>query len=324
MEIGSKDEIISAIEKHDSIVVFHHIRPDGDCLGSQAGLYELIKDNYPNKKVYKIGNSYDNFKFLDFSFNKEEEIDFTNSLALVPDVSAFDRIENSELFASSKFKSRARIDHHEVGQNPLYEYSWVIPEYVAAAEMVAELAFYANWKISLKAAQYIYLGITTDSSRFLHSPERSNPLRLGAKLMDLGFDPSALYFNLYKKTMDDLKFQGYVLTNFKKEGKVLYLDLYNNIWEKFNLSRSQAANFVNSLANIDENLVWVFFIEEENQIRARIRSNGPAVNLIASKYTGGGHKFAAGASICTQEQKQNLISELNQAIEEYLKTQANK
>ncbi|YAF50705.1 DHH family phosphoesterase [Mycoplasmopsis synoviae] len=50
MKIGSTKIALEAIEKYQNIIILHHIRPDGDCLGSQFGLAELIKTNYPNKK----------------------------------------------------------------------------------------------------------------------------------------------------------------------------------------------------------------------------------------------------------------------------------
>lgn len=56
MKIGNKKKTLELIQQFDSIVIFHHIRPDGDCLGSQFGLKELIKINFPNKKVFAVGD----------------------------------------------------------------------------------------------------------------------------------------------------------------------------------------------------------------------------------------------------------------------------
>lgn len=54
MEIGSAKIALEAIEKYQNIIILHHIRPDGDCLGSQFELAELIKTNYPNKKKFIV------------------------------------------------------------------------------------------------------------------------------------------------------------------------------------------------------------------------------------------------------------------------------
>lgn len=55
-----------AIEAHDNIFIFHHIRPDGDCLGSQFGLRELIRTNYPEKRVFVFGDTGGIFPFFEW------------------------------------------------------------------------------------------------------------------------------------------------------------------------------------------------------------------------------------------------------------------
>ena len=52
-----ESKLRNIIEKHDSIVIHRHTRPDMDAIGSQMGLYHLIKENYPEKKIYVVGDS---------------------------------------------------------------------------------------------------------------------------------------------------------------------------------------------------------------------------------------------------------------------------
>ena len=53
-----------AIEKFDTIAVFRHQMPDFDALGTQWGLVTFIKENYPNKKVYSLGEPHKKFTGL--------------------------------------------------------------------------------------------------------------------------------------------------------------------------------------------------------------------------------------------------------------------
>lgn len=69
MQIGNLELVTKELIKYDSIVIFHHIRPDGDCLGSQFGLRELLRTNFPNKKIYVIGDNKNMFSFLDFKMD---------------------------------------------------------------------------------------------------------------------------------------------------------------------------------------------------------------------------------------------------------------
>ncbi|SYV93001.1 Bifunctional oligoribonuclease and PAP phosphatase nrnA, partial [Mycoplasmopsis synoviae] len=89
MVINSHKLAVEKIKQHNSIVIFHHVIPDGDCLGSQFGLKNLLQDNFPDKKIYCVGDSKNNFQFLDIKMDNNlvtEEV-MKNSLAIVVDTS---------------------------------------------------------------------------------------------------------------------------------------------------------------------------------------------------------------------------------------------
>lgn len=75
---------------------------------------------------------------------------------------------------------------------------------------------------------------------------------------------------------------------------------------------------MNILSNIQGIKAWVFFIEEEDQIRVRLRSKGPVINEIAAKYNGGGHPLASGATIYSWEEADKLVNELESACIAYV------
>ncbi|WP_426461022.1 DHH family phosphoesterase [Mycoplasma hafezii] len=319
MKIGNSQVAIDAIEKYDSIVIFHHIRPDGDCLGSQAGLAELIRTNYPNKKVYTVGNNMHVFDFMEYKFNSYDEIDFNNSLAIVVDASSGDRIECSDLLYEKRTTARLRIDHHPNDADIDYEYNWIDEHYVAAAEMVAQIAYDAKWTVTNRAAGHIYLGINTDSGRFLFPDTSSRTHRLVAYLMDEGaFHPADILRELSKRTFKEIKFVGKILSEFKKEGRVLYYEITNEILAEYGMNSLEAALFVNELANIEDNSCWALFVQlEDGTVRGRLRSNGPLVNVVARKYNGGGHDNAAGITLQSWDQVPSVLNDLNEAIREW-------
>lgn len=51
-------EVWNKIKAYDSIVIFGHVNPDGDCYGSQIGLRQAIKDNFKGKNVYAVGSGF--------------------------------------------------------------------------------------------------------------------------------------------------------------------------------------------------------------------------------------------------------------------------
>ncbi|OYD26747.1 phosphoesterase RecJ-like protein [Mycoplasma testudineum] len=306
--IGNSKIIFEAIKKHDNIVVFHHTRPDGDCLGSQAGLAQMIRLNWPNKKVYVVGSNYENFHFLQWHFDPIESIDFTNSLAIVVDVSQPDRIENQELFMSDKFNARARIDHHEVKENEIYKYSWVDPDAAAAGEMVAQFAYEQKLKMDSEAALKTYLAIMTDSNRYQYSGARQMTQTYGSWLLQFDFDVNNLYLNLYKKTLKGIQFSGYVLSNFEVHNKILVFKASRELQEKFQMSETEIASYNNVLANIEDYTIWLFLVEQEDKSwRVRMRSTGPELHEIAAEFRGGGHAKASGATLIDIETELPLM-----------------
>jgi phosphoesterase RecJ-like protein len=140
MKNGNIKAIIIKIKQYDSIVIFHHIKPDGDCLGSQLGLKELIKTNFPNKKVYAIGEAGQTFKFMKFKHDKipSDKI-LSKSLGIVIDANYQNRIECPEVI--NKVEAMMRIDHHPVNDDIDYATRWVDSSYVASAEQIAHIAF---------------------------------------------------------------------------------------------------------------------------------------------------------------------------------------
>ncbi|WP_324673060.1 bifunctional oligoribonuclease/PAP phosphatase NrnA [Mycoplasma sp. 888] len=318
MVIGNSKVAIDAIEKYDNIVIFHHIRPDGDCLGSQAGLAELIRTNYPNKNVYTVGDNLHLFDFMGYHFDDIEKIDFTNSLGIVVDASSGNRIECANLLYENKTTAKLRIDHHPNSADIDYDYNWIDEHYVAAAEMIAQIAFDAGWTVTQKAASHIYLGINTDSGRFLYPDTSARTHKLVAFLMETGFHPSFILKELSKRTFKQLKFVGHILNGFKKEGRVLYYEIDAETLKKYDMDSFEAAQYVNELANIEDKSCWALFIQlEDGTVRGRLRSNGPLVNLVANKYDGGGHDNAAGITLQHWDQVKDVLADLNQAIVEW-------
>ena len=103
------EELRQIIEENDSIVIFGHINPDGDCYGSQIGLRDLLRLNYPNKKVFAVGSGW--HRFFDFIGTMDEVEDdvIKQSLAILVDGNDCDRMEDQRVWNA---KAHIKIDHH--------------------------------------------------------------------------------------------------------------------------------------------------------------------------------------------------------------------
>ncbi|BAP39469.1 DHH family phosphoesterase [Metamycoplasma canadense] len=308
-----------AIEAHENIFIFHHIRPDGDCLGSQFGLRELIKTNYPEKNVFVLGDNNDNFPFLTWDFDEFDKIPkehFKNSLGVVVDANSSNRIQYAQYILDKNFTHMLRIDHHPVDPDIDYDYTWEDATYAASAEQVGYIAMMAKWKVTKKAAEYTYLGINTDSGRFQYEYVAQRTFEVMSYLhQNNDFRVWDINFELSKRDERKVRFAAYVLLNYKNDGKVLYFHVTKKIQKKFKLSENEASD-VGILANIGDCKIWVLFIDQKNgTIRARVRSNGIWINNVCEKYApGGGHEVASGATCYSKHDMKSLINDLKEEV----------
>jgi len=165
--------------------------------------------------------------------------------------------------------------------------------------MVADLAMNQNLKVSKEDANFLLLGIVTDSGRFLYSNTTPRTFRVAAFLLEKGVNLTYLCAKLYQQNLNLLRFKGYVLNNFTltRQG-VAFIKITLAILKKYDISRLEAKSAINILANTEEIKIWLLAIEkEEGLIKVSIRSSQYVINEVAKRYDGGGHNFAAGAKI---------------------------
>lgn len=306
-------KIEERIKAHKNIVIYHHIRPDGDCLGSQFGMKNLIKVNFPNKTVYTIGDSKGIYSFLEFKMDKLPLEKLDDSLAIIVDANFKERLECREYLDNNCFDEVIRIDHHPNDDDLDASLRWVEPEAPAAAQQVTEIAYELGWKLNKEAATYLYLGIYTDSVKLSTNTTTAKTMLLVSWLWDNGSRKDLIHTELSKRTLFDININTYISQNMKIANDVVsfYFPLSEQI--KLGIKDPLKANRPFVLGSIDNTKAWVFFTEEKpGQIRCEFRSNGCNVRNVAIKWGGGGHIRASGAQISDPNLIPMIIKDLEQ------------
>ncbi|AYN65683.1 bifunctional oligoribonuclease/PAP phosphatase NrnA [Metamycoplasma hominis] len=306
-------KIEERIKAHKNIVIYHHIRPDGDCLGSQFGMKNLIKVNFPDKTVYTIGDSKGIYSFLEFKMDKLPLEKLDDSLAIIVDANFKERLECREYLDNNCFDEVIRIDHHPNDDDLDASLRWVEPEAPAAAQQVTEIAYELGWKLNKEAATYLYLGIYTDSVKLSTNTTTAKTMLLVSWLWDNGSQKDLIHTELSKRTLFDININTYISQNMKIANDVVsfYFPLSEQI--KLGIKDPLKANRPFVLGSIDNTKAWVFFTEEKpGQIRCEFRSNGCNVRNVAIKWGGGGHIRASGAQISDPNLIPMIIKDLEQ------------
>lgn len=322
------NEILEKIKEYNRIIIHRHTRPDGDCIGSQHALKKAIMYNFPDKEVYAVGDVIPDYLKEYGALDEVTPDMYKGSLAIVVDTSIELRVCNDS-YKLADFV--IKIDHHD--DSPDYaNINYVDPTSPACASILVRLFKKWNFKLNEEIATYLYLAITTDTGRFRYRGINEEVLSNAGYLLSYGIDTDKLYTNLYIKEDATFKLQGYVYQNFKRtEHGVAYVHMTKALMEEFGVSKDDAANLVNCMDSVRGSLIWVVFVDQMyehvegktfdedpgNEIRVRIRSRFVAINEVATHFRGGGHLMAAGATIYSLDEKEQILSELDILLKEF-------
>ena len=83
------EKILELIEKYPRIIIHRHKNPDGDALGSQIGLKHMLRDTYPKKEIFVVGDMTPRYAFMvDEPMDEIPDEAYEGALAMVLDTSA--------------------------------------------------------------------------------------------------------------------------------------------------------------------------------------------------------------------------------------------
>ena len=308
-------KILALIEKYDKIIIHRHKNPDGDALGSQIGLYHIIKDSFPEKKVYMVGDMTQRYAFMLTQPMDEIGDDVYNgALAIVLDTSAKTLISDERYTLA---EATARMDHHLFVEK-ICDEEITATSYESCAGLVAAMAENCGLTVSPVAAKALYTGMITDSGRFRYDSTSSETFRVASFLMERKFSTSDIFRSLYADELPFIQLRAkFTLKINLATSKVAYIytdkaEVESLGADIFTISRGMV-NVMGEIKGIES---WVNFTETDEGVLCEIRSNTHNINTIAVKYGGGGHQKASGATLKDKDEAMRLLDDLIAQTEE--------
>ncbi|MBE5739968.1 MAG: bifunctional oligoribonuclease/PAP phosphatase NrnA [Clostridiales bacterium] len=304
-------QILQEIKNHSTIIIHRHTSPDGDALGSQIGLKCLLQDNFPEKKIYAVGDHAKRYAFMDGSVMDEiEDSVYNGALAVILDSGS------SSLISDERYKTAAktvRFDHH-IYCEKIADFEVVDTSYESCCGLITDFAVSSGLRLSPASAKALFTGMVTDSGRFRYDSTSANTFRLASELMKQDFNTNDIYSQLYADDFFYVRLRAqFVLKIQFTQHKVAYIyttkeELRTYGADTFTISRGM----VNTMSDIRGVDIWVNFTEtEEDKILVEIRSSKHTVQPIAVKYGGGGHAKACGATLSNKAEAMALLEDLN-------------
>ncbi len=302
--------ILQKICAYDTIILHRHNKPDGDAMGSQIGLKHILMENFPEKKIYAVGDDPRFFGFMDDSqMDQIPDSTYEDALAIILDCGA------SALISDDRYRlaaATARMDHH-IYCEAITDTDVVDTSYESCCGMVADFARQCNLKLTPVAAKSLYTGIVTDSGRFRYDGTTARTHSLVSWLLEQKFDTNQVYRNLYADSYESKKLKAQFILKIQftpANTAYIYttkeeLDSYGV--DLFTISRGMT----NTMADMKGVDIWANFTETENGILCELRSSVHTIQPIAVKYGGGGHAKACGATVADKETVMAMLADLD-------------
>ncbi len=309
------EAIIKDIQQYRTIILHRHKSPDGDALGAQIGLSAALRDNFPDKQIYVVGDGAGRYSFMTGSVMDDIPNDtYLGALAIILDTPSRAMVSDERYTLADRV---ARIDHHIFCES-FADDEIIDNTYESCCGLVTEMIAEAGWQLSSSSATALYTGMVTDSGRFRYDSVSSKTFRLAAILMQQSVNTSELYRNLYADSYDFIKLRaGFVLKmQTTPGGHVAYIYTTADEVRQYGadahmLSRAMV-NVMSDIRGID---AWVNFTEAYEGVLAELRSSCYEVYSIAKKYGGGGHAKACGATLHDHDEAMRMLADLDALME---------
>jgi bifunctional oligoribonuclease and PAP phosphatase NrnA len=299
------------MEKAQRIVLICHSNPDGDAIGSLLGLSILLKEKFPHKSVVNVCKdpAPSSLKFLagsesvqdHYEPRREDLIIFLDSAEpkLISFSKSLPRIFNPDN-AKEDGITTIKVDHHPTGTKYAH-LDFVDTEAASSCEIVVDIADAMDFKISPPAATCLLTGVYTDTGSMMHSNTSKRVYRTCARLLRAGADQETIVENVYRTTkLSTLKLWGRVLEkiNLSEEGgavSAISAGDFKATGADFS-ELTGAIDYVNSIPGMKFSLI---LSERDGKVKGSLRTLREDVDVseMAQKFSGGGHRKAAGFSL---------------------------
>jgi phosphoesterase RecJ-like protein len=300
---------VGLINKSENILIATHTRPDGDACGSVAAICEALTAIGRIVKPLLLTELPEWYAFLFAEkpaiFGKDisaKELKANNfDLIILIDVNSENQLDKFAEYLKQSDASVLVIDHHVTGDG-LGDVELVDTGAAASGLIVFELMKYADWSLTKKTAESLFVAISTDTGWFRFSNTDSRVHRAAAELIEAGVNPAQVYHYLYQNfSLERFRLMTAMLNTLEVhlDGRYATQHLTPADFEQAGAAYKDTENLVDECRRIGSVEVAALFVElKSGRIKCSLRSRGQVdVRMIAQKFGGGGHIMAAGVHL---------------------------
>ncbi len=296
----------------EDALILTHKSPDGDAAGSAIALALILRAL--GKTAYVFKNPEFTKKLARRAKSLYAPEGFAPRSIIAVDCADIKLIsKEAEEYASEICLA---IDHHET-HKAYAQKSLVVPTAAACGEIIFDIAEKLSVRLSKKLAEALYIAISTDTGRFLHSNTTPETHRKAAILLERGVDFNAINREFFvEKSKARVALEAALMADLRLEfgGKVGIIKLSRELMKKTKATEEDCENLSELTRTVSGVEVGVYIKEKDGMAKLSVRS-GKLLNAakLCAAFGGGGHEGAAGAAlpVSIDEMEEKVISEIS-------------
>ena len=301
MKNTSVEQLKSVLLQGKTALVVSHVRPDGDTIGSALALREYLIRSGLKVTLVCDGQIPEKFSFIPETalYKRVEDISEIYDECIFVDCASDGQMGESYKFLY-KHSLTVNIDHHV--SNKGYARHNYIESRGSCCEVLYGLLSEFGYEFDKKTADFLLLGIVTDTGNFAHNNTTSQTLKIAGELMDKGADLYNINLKMFKnqsKNRSDLYLKVLGGIKFYHDDRVALIRVHKSDLEELGLEQSATEGFIDYPLTISNVEISVSIMEVKDKcFKISFRSKGKAdVNQVAATFGGGGHVCASGAML---------------------------
>ena len=296
------DRIIRTVNKGDTFAIGGHMRPDGDCIGSELAIAYALRDLGKKVTVFNQDEIPEKLAFLDpKKLLRGPQKPRAFDCVFVTDCANHERLGTIRESLARR-GTLINIDHHN--SNTRYgDINWVDGKSASTGEMIFRLMKQANWPVTPLIADCLFTAISTDTGSFQYATTRPSTYMIAAELVKRGANLARICEEVYQSyPLSRVKLQRHMYNSFKiiENNQIAYFWIRQADYKKTGAVPDETEGLIDHIRNIQGVKIACLFEEIEPELtRVSLRSKVPDldVSTIAVSFGGGGHLSAAGARI---------------------------
>jgi len=297
------------ISQRDNFLIISHRRPDGDALGSAAGLCCGLREM--GKQAYVLENPQTTEKFLPYVQEFYAPADYEYGCLISTDLADVGIIQyNAEAWSD---KIELSIDHHP--SNTGYAaYGLLMPQRASCGEVVQQLLKELPCGISRRTAEILYMAVSTDCGCFRYKNTTAETLRAAAELIDCGApngDMNKKFFMTKRKSR--LMLESRIITGLEyyMDGELSLAVVSDELIAECGATEDDMDDVAVIAGQVEGVETSITLRQADGGWKASVRTvNYANANAICGQLGGGGHGMAAGCNMaCGLEEAKERILE---------------